>query len=263
MNRHHPLLLTFLLCTVGGAHAESAAPSSSSRGLEDFAGLALRYEPVFDGSSETDLRLQPLLNFNRTHLFARTTRGLLEAGALSSDVRPLRLGAMAALDAGRRFGDDPALRGLEDEDATLAIGPIAEASYSLGPVPLTWTLRWRQSLDSDRGAQADLRLTAGAYASTRARAAVFAQWTWADAEAMRFDFGIDASRAAATGLPGYAPDRGTRHTGLGAIAAYALSSHWRLVGIAEVRRLGAAARSSPLVADDTLVTAAIGAVRRF
>ncbi len=248
------------------AAASSPTPSTSRPApLPDFIGAAARVQPVYDGAEEVQTKALPLVSLERDRWFLRSTRGVLEAGLFAQPVAALRIGALVAYEAPRDPADEPALagRGLPTFGTSASIGPFVEASYFVGPVPLTWTLRWRQHLDQDQGAQADVRLTAGLLATPRLRAAAYTQWTWASARSMQAEFGIDGAIAQRSGLAAYAPGSGTRHVAAGLIGAISVSPSWGLVGIAETRRLADRVSASPWVRDDSAFYGTLGVTYRF
>jgi outer membrane scaffolding protein for murein synthesis (MipA/OmpV family) len=116
-------------------------------------------------------------------------------------------------------------------------------------MPLNGLVRVRQYLDTDRGAAADLRATAGVYGSHGVQAGVFAQATLASEKNFRAYYGIG--------------DSGLLYTSLGVLASYDLVQHWVLVGSAEARRLSDDAARSPFVSRRTGVYANVGLAYKF
>jgi outer membrane scaffolding protein for murein synthesis (MipA/OmpV family) len=108
----------------------------------------------------------------------------------------------------------------------------------------------RQQIDCDRGAQADLRLTAGVYASGPLRAGVFTQATWANGKSIQTYYDVSGSG-------------GLLYASLGALGSYDLSRHWVLVASVEGRRLQGDAARSPLVERRSSTYASAGIAYRF
>lgn len=233
--------------------------------IPDFVGAGVRIQPVYDGANQNETLPVPLVSFEREYYFVRTTRGLFEAGAFITPTTHLRVGVAGNFELERDIDqlDSFAGLGLEDYSASASIGPFLEASCSLGPVPVNGLVRWRQNVLSERGAQADLRLTAGVLASERVRAATFAQVTWADAESMRFEYGLDAPTAVRAGLRTRTPSAGVRHYGLGLIGSFALTKRWSAIGIVEYRTVVGDVADSPFVLDSSNFQGTLGLAYRY
>jgi outer membrane scaffolding protein for murein synthesis (MipA/OmpV family) len=105
----------------------------------------------------------------------------------------------------------------------------------------------RQFLDTDRGAQADLRFTAGVFGSSVFSAALFFQGTWANAKSNRSFYGVAPDVSASTGLPTYAPGGGLLYTTGGFLWEVDLGKSWIVIGSLEARLLHGAGAGSPLV----------------
>lgn len=70
-------------------------------------------------------------------------------------------------------------------------------------MPITLLARTRQNLDSNLGAQADLRFSAGGYQGGPLALGVFMQTTWANGKAIGSFYDITPSQSATMGLPAY------------------------------------------------------------
>ncbi len=259
------LIAVLALATLPAAASQRNDGSGRPGVVPDFIGAAVRVQPVYDGSDQTQTKAIPLVSVERDAWFVRSIRGVLEAGLIARPTQALRVGAVLAYEAPRNYKDVPSLSALDlpTYGTSASFGPLVEASYFLGPVPVTWTLRWRQQLESDRGAQGDVRLTAGLLATDRARAAAYAQWTWATARSQRSDYGIDGATAQRTGLRLYEPGSGSRYAAIGVIGAVAITPRWSVVGIAEARQLSDSVTSSPLVQEDSGFYGTLGVTYRF
>jgi outer membrane scaffolding protein for murein synthesis (MipA/OmpV family) len=201
-------------------------------------GAGVRSRPEFDGFSERKVDLVPVLRYYGQPWFARTTQGILEGGARWSVGEGTVLGAQLAYEQGPR-----------DKDPGASIGAHAEWDGRLGRMPLDALLRVRQHLDTERGLQADLRLTAGVYEGHGVLAGVFAQVTYANEDYYRSYYDVDES--------------GVVYGALGALASYDLSRRWLLVGSLERRRLTDHAMRSPLVEQRSASYATLGLAYRF
>ena len=205
---------------------------------ETLIGAGVRSRPEFDGFSDRTTDLVPVLRYYGTPWFARTTQGMLEGGARWSVGPGTVLGAQLAYEQGPR-----------DKDPGASLGVHAEWDGRLGPMPLDALLRLRQHTDTDRGLQADARLTAGVYEGHGLLAGVFGQVTYANEDYYRAYYEVDAS--------------GIVYASVGALASYDLSHRWVLVGSVERRRLTDNAARSPLVAQRSASYATLGLAYRF
>ena len=207
---------------------------------EDYTllGAGVRTRPAYDGSASQTVDVIPVVRYYGKPLFARTTQGILEGGARTELAPGLALGAQLAYEAGRKRSESDFLRNnnVADIDPGASVGVHAEWDVKVGPVPLDVLGRVRQNVDRDRGAQADLRLTAGVYGSGAVQAGVFTQATWANRKSNRAFYG----------QPGFDPDGGLLFVSLGALGSVDLSRHWVVVGSLEGRRLQGDAARSPL-----------------
>jgi outer membrane scaffolding protein for murein synthesis (MipA/OmpV family) len=123
--------------------------------------------------------------------------------------------------------------------------------------------RYRQSLDSDRGALADLRLNVGVYGSGGATVVLFTEATWGSSKANGTFYGVTPQQSATSGLAAYEPGSGLRNIALGIIGGYDLSRHWTLVGSAQQRWLQGDVADSPLAEKKGNTYANAGIAYRF
>jgi outer membrane scaffolding protein for murein synthesis (MipA/OmpV family) len=191
---------------------------------DDFTliGAAVRTRPEFDGSSERTLDVHPVLRYYGERWFARTTQGVLEGGARWDLRRDFQVGAQLGYEQGPRDGDPGA-----------SIGLHAEGDRLFGRVPLNGLVRVRQHLDTERGAELDLRANVGVFGDYGILAAVFAQSTFASEKHFEAYYGVKES--------------GLLMTVLGIQGAYSIAQRWSLTGSLEHRHLGDNAARSPFV----------------
>jgi len=217
-----------------------------SAAADDYAllGAGVRTRPDYDGSGSRTVDLIPVVRYYGKPWFARTTQGLLEGGARYDFSPALQAGVQLAYEAGR-----DAAFGLPEVDWGASLGFHVEADTKVGPAPLNVLFRVRKHLDSDRGAQADLRSTIGVYGEGRTLAGVFVQATWASRKSMQSFYGVD--------------DSGLLFASLGLLASHRLTDRWDLVGSVEVRRLSNDAMRSPIVEQRTATYATLGGAYHF
>ena len=219
----------------------------------NWVGAGARTRPAYDGSAAHETELIPSVRYFGAPWFARTTQGILEGGARLELSPDLHLGAQLAYEAGRTASE---AKFLSDHDVpdihyTASAGVHAEWDSHLGPAPTTMLARVRQLLDTDRGAQADLRYTVGVLGWRGLSAALFFQGTWASAKSNQSFYGVSNDLAASAGLPAYSPGGGLLFTTGGILYGIDLSKSWLIVGNIETRRLQGAAARSPLVEQPT------------
>jgi outer membrane scaffolding protein for murein synthesis (MipA/OmpV family) len=177
----------------------------------------------------------------------------------------LHAGAQLAYEPGRKTSESEFLRnhGFTDVDSGASVGVYVEWDHKFGPMPITLLVRARQHTDSDRGAQVDVRLSAGAMRSGRVAAGVFTQATWADAKAAGSLYEITPQHAAVTGLPVFRPGSGWLFASFGLLWSVDLSQHWIVVGSMEARRLHGDPARSPLAERASNYYASAGLAYRF
>lgn len=253
------LALALAFGAPAGALAQSVLPDLS------FIGAAVRTRPAYDGSESQQTDLIPMVRYFGRTWFARTTQGVLEGGARVELASALYLGAQIAYEEGRDTGESEFLGryNVPDIRPGASFGLHVEWDVKLGPVPITVLARGRQNADSDRGGQADLRLTAGVYGDKGFLVAVFAQATWANAKSAQFFYGITQEQSAETGLPAFEADSGPLSAGFGLLWSYDLSREWMLVGSLNGKTLHGSAVRSPLAERASNTYASAGVAYRF
>jgi outer membrane protein len=248
------------------ANAQAAPPSAApATPATTLVGAGLWSRPAYVGSDARVLSPIPILRYYGKPWFARTTQGMLEAGARVMLPRGVSLGAQLAYEAGRNTKHSAFL---ESRDVTTlpvnaSIGIHAGWDTELGPAPLNVVLRYRQEAVAERGAQADLRATIGVYSGDHLRLGLFAQGTWGNDKSNQAYYGVSASEAATTGLSTYASAAGLVYTAAGVPWAYEFNAKWLLQGTIEVRQLSAELRDSPLAQVRTNSYAGAGLAFRF
>ena len=211
-------------------------------------GPGLRSRPAYDGSDERRTELVPVLRWFGPHAFARSTQGVAEAGLRAELAPGLHIGTQLAYEGGRITSQSDFLEShnLPNIRRGASIGLHMEWDQKVGPVPLTLLARARQNLDSDLGAQADLRLSAGLFRGGPVALGLMTQFTWANAKSTGAFYGITPQQSVATGLPAFGARSGLLFSSLGLLWSVDLSPSWVIVGSAESRRLHGDAAHSPL-----------------
>jgi len=222
---------------------------------EDYTlvGVAVRTRPAYDGSESQRTDLIPVLRYYGKPWFARTTQGVLEGGARWALTPGLDAGVQLAYEEGRKTSESSLLQSLNlpDVDPGVSIGAHLEWDSKIGQAPISVLGRVHQNTDSDRGAQADLRLNAGVYGSGRMIVAAYAQATWANSKSIESFYAINNA------------DSGLLHTSIGLLGSYDFSRHWSAVAGAQYRWLHGDAASSPIVERKSSYYANAGLAYRF
>lgn len=232
---------------------------------EKYIGIGARVRPAYEGADSGRGEAIPYLRLYGDHLFARTTQGMLEGGWRTRPYGAWVFGAQVAYEDGRVTDDSAFLKGhrFDDLDPGASVGLHAEGDWKIGAMPLNALVRYRQNIDSDQGAQADLRLTAGILSHWGVEAGVFGQLTWANSNSMQSYFGITPQQSAVTGLQAYNAGSGLRYVQLGLLGSVNLSEHWLIPWGASMQRLQGDAGDSPIVQDRTNWTINAGIAYRF
>ena len=234
------MVLASLLIVPIAAFAQNAVPDYA------WIGAGVRTRPAYDGSAAQRTDLIPTVRYYGKPWFARTTQGILEGGARTELARGLNVGAQLAYEGGRLASESDFLRSnnVPDINPGASVGLHVEWDQKLGPMPVTLLARGRHFIDSDRGAQADLRLTAIVFGGGAVSAAVFIQGTWANSKSIQSFYGITPAQS--TNLPAYAAGSGPLYTTGGMLWGVDLGREWIVVGNLEARRLHGDAARSPL-----------------
>lgn len=211
-------------------------------------GPGLRSRPAYDGSSSQKTEFVPVVRYLGQPWFVRSTQGVVEGGARMELMPGLHAGAQLAYESGRKKSESGFLNihNIPDINIGASVGAQLEWDHKFGRMPVTVLARARQHTDSDRGAQVDLRLSAGVFQSGRFAAGVFTQATWANAKSANSLYGLTPQQAAGTGLPAFSAGSGLLFASYGLLWAVDLSKQWIVVGSMESRHLHGDAARSPL-----------------
>ena len=253
------LSVTFAL----GLLVPSAAFAELSN--ESLLGPGLRSQPAYDGSDSQRVEFVPVVRYFGKPWFVRSTQGVLEGGIRLELAPGLHAGAQLAYESGRKTGESDFLKihSVPDVDRGASVGVHLEWDHQFGPMPITLLARARQNTDSDLGAQADLRLSAGVYRGGRFAAGVFTQATWANAKSTDSFYGITPQESTATGLPAFHAGSGLLFASVGVLWSVELSQKWIVVGSMESRHLAGDAADSPLAERGSNYYASAGLAYRF
>lgn len=243
MLRYLLLGLALFLSALTPAQAADTPPVTT------LLGAGARTEPAYDGSDTSQLALIPVIRYYGQPWFMRSTFGMLEGGLRNEVFSGLTLGVQLAYEDGRNSKDAAFLstHNLPTLHPSLSWGVHIELEKYAGPMPLIALLRYRQDIDSKRGTQTDLRLTAGIYSDNGINAGIFAQTTWADQTSANYYYGITPQQAASSSLPAYDGQSGTLFNAYGLLWSYDINPQWMLLGSVETRHVQSAVSNSPLL----------------
>lgn len=268
MNAALPAIRRFLAGLLSAAFAlglttSPAALAELSEGT--ILGPGLRVRPAYDGSASQRTELVPVIRYYGQPWFVRSTQGVLETGARMELAPGLHAGAQLAFEPGRKASESNFLRsrGASDVDLGGSLGVHLEWDHKFGRMPIALLARARQHTGSDRGAQADLRLSVGIYQSGRFSAGVFTQATWANAKSTGSFYDITPQQSAAAGLPAFSAGSGLLFASFGLLWSVDLSPAWIVVGNMESRHLHGDAARSPLAERGSNYYASAGIAYRF
>jgi outer membrane protein len=211
-------------------------------------GPGLRWRPAYDGSASQRVELVPVVRYFGQPWFVRSTQGVLEGGVRMELASGLHIGAQLAYESGRKTSESDFLSNHNGSDINLgaSIGAQIEWDHKIGPMPITLVVRSRQHLNSDLGAQVDLRLSAGAFQSGRFSAGLFTQATWADAKSTSSSYAVTPAQSAVMGLPAFDTGSGWLYGSLGILWSFDFTRNWIVVCSMEARRLLGDAERSPI-----------------
>jgi MipA family protein len=228
-------------------------------------GPGVRSRPAYDGSDSQRVELVPVVRYFNRFWFVRSTQGVLEGGSRIQLAPGLHAAAQLAYEAGRKSSESDFLssRGVASVSAGASMGAQLEWDQLIGPMPVSVLVRGRQHLGTNRGAQVDMRLSAGVFQGGRVSMGLFVQSIWANSKSTNSLYGVNAAQAAASTLPTFGAHSGWLSASAGMLGSVELSPEWILVGSADVRRLQGDAALSPLVEKRSNYSLSVGLARRF
>ena len=228
-------------------------------------GAGIWSRPVYDGANTNHTVAIPVIRYYGKPWFARTTFGMLEGGARVELLSGFTVGAQLAYEGGRDSAESAYLtnHAISTIPISLSWGIHAELEKNIGPMPLIALLRYRQDVNADRGAQADLRLTAGLYSNVGINAGIFVQSTWANTTSAQYYYGVSAQQSATSGLPVYTLQSGQLFNAAGLLWSYDVNAQWVLLGSLEWRGLREEALNSPLIEVSTGRYTSLGLAYQF
>lgn len=228
-------------------------------------GPGLRWQPAYDGSASGRVEFVPVVRYFGQPWFLRSTQGVLEGGARMELAQGVHVGAQLAYESGRKPDESDFLQShnIAGINRGASVGAHVEWDHPIGPVPVTLLARVRKNTNSDLGAQADFRLSAGVFKSGRMAAGIFTHSTWASAKSTSAFYAVTPQQSTVTGLPAFAAGSGWLFTSIGLLWSVNLTRQWIVVGSMEARHLHGDAAQSPLTERSTNAYVSAGLAYRF
>jgi outer membrane scaffolding protein for murein synthesis (MipA/OmpV family) len=217
---------------------------------ELWLGGGLNDEEAYLGARHNKTSPIPAFDWRKGTYFARMSRGHAELGVQTEVTPSFYVGAQLGFEPGRQVQDlSPLLTrmGVNAYPDSAGLGLHAELRGKFSGVPLASVVRYRQRSSLDRGALLDWRYDMGVYASGAFGMGLNFQTIWGNATAMRSDFGVSNSQAAAAGVSAHEPGAGLREMAWGLAAQYDLRSDLQAIASIKRKQLKNAAAESPLV----------------
>jgi len=228
-------------------------------------GLGIQHDAAYLGAAKEKYLPFPLIDWEADKFFARSGKGIEEAGVHWRLNNGFSLGSQLAVELGRNSDDSVFLQQLKMRDINygVSLGVHLEHSTHIGPAPLNTLIRLRQRSGSERGALADIRVELGVFGTDTLGLQTYLQATWANQQAMMSDFGIKPANAAYVDIPAYSPDAGIRDTVIGLAGKIDLNRDWMVVSAIEHKQLRGDAAVSPITEQKNTNTFTLGTIYRF
>jgi outer membrane protein len=248
------------------ALAQQAAPAASGapmvgppRGDHLTLGLGTLYSAGYDGSNRYRARVLPVIDYAKGRFFVNMRQGI---GFLLAETGGRK--ASASLAAGLTY-----LPGYRRSDVPTGVGPLRAgmglritANGRVGPLIGSLGVT-KPVLGGSEGVLADASIGMPWRIAPKLGAMTSLRLGWADGDYNRAYHGIDAVRAAASGLPQFRPGGGLREVGAQVALNYRMTDRISLTASGGVSTLLGDIRRSPLVKDVTQPVGIVSLSYRF
>jgi outer membrane protein len=222
-------------------------------------GLGAAWEPIFKGSSKSQVEPDPIIE-------ARYGRFFIGERGVGADIlvldgpSELTFGAVIGLDEARNEKDDKALAGLGDLNGAVELALFTEGEW--GPVEFGAAVV--TDVGSGHGGSF-LELGVGFEDTLTDRlsyelelATVYGNDTYVNAF-----YGVTATQSARSGYAAFSPSAGFTEATLDLSISYAITDSWFVDASVGVGTLLGDARNAPFASEDTFTTFSIGIGRAF
>jgi outer membrane protein len=227
-----------------GAVAQSTGSPAPAPGWTVTLGVEGRVVPAFEGASRYVVAPYPAFDVRRAGTPRRFSSPRDGIGIGLLDLGTVRAGPAGKIALPRGESRDPALRGLGDVGWTVELGGFVEY----------WPLPWlrgrgelRHGIGGHSGIVAEFAADVVVPATPQLTVSAGPRLTLASAAALRPYFGVNATQAAASGLPLFDPKGGVRAVGFGAQAHQQWTPQWATYVFVEYDRLLGDAAGSPVL----------------
>ncbi len=222
-------------------------------------GLGASFGPVFNGSSETEVSPDPIIDARIGRFFI----GELGVGVdllQGEGANEFTFGAAIRPGEGRNESDDAAFAGLGDLDEAVELVAFAEAEF--GPVELGANLA--TDVGSGHGGTT-LQLGAGFENEMSDRWSYEVEFSTVlgDAFYVRSLYGVSNAQAASSAYTAFSPSAGFAEASIDVSFRYTVNENWFLEAGFGFGTLLGDARDAPFLSDETFTRASIGVARAF
>jgi MipA family protein len=230
-------------------------------------GLALQSGPAYIGSDSNKVSTVPIIMLAHGPWFIQTTEGILETGLKQDLTNNYSIGIQLAYEDGRYRKDASFLKthNIDNIPVSASYGAFLQYENDLSQIPIDILLRYRKDIDSARGSQLDLRLTAGIYGGEgkRLNAEVFAQTTYADQNSSQYYYGVSQEQSMVSMLNSYKNKAGFLSSQIGIWTSYDVTSNWLLIGDIEAAKLLGDSKNSPLAKSNINTSIMLGIAFKY
>ncbi len=241
------------------------AHASAARDWHGEVGLGVLLRPEYEGSSETEFGVLPLIDLTwRDRVFlalddqqADTPEGL---GLNITRTRNMQTALTLNVDYGRDESDSNELNGLGDIDSSLELGALFNV------VNGHWKVHGSIALgvtDGHEGIIADIGFKYGARYGERTVVTFGPYMTIADDSYMESYYGVDAQQAASSGLAQFEAGMDIKDLAFEGRFIHRLSGPWSVNAFGRAVMLFGDASNSPVTREDSFLTAGVALTYDF
>lgn len=215
-------------------------------------GAGVGFAPDYEGSDDYEVTGIPMIDLNWADTVILDMSGLkVNAISVENGESAFTAGPLLGYHGGRDDGDNDALRGLGDIDATVEGGGFV--SYSHGPWMVDMAIRTDLG-EGHEGTVADISAGYGWQFENGFSMATGVSTSWASEDYMSSFFGISRAQANRTRYNEYDAGGGFKDVGLWFNASYDLTENWSVGAQSGLTQLLGDAADSPIVDDEGSAT---------
>ena len=234
------------------------ASSTVGPQLDLTLGAGVGYAPEFDGSDDYEGKFLPIVDIRYQDMIFLTHRDGLGINALRGQNYALGLSLLPEF--GREEGDNAALTGLGDIDATVEGGIFA--AYYEGPFSLEGRLHHDLGGEHD-GMTGQIRAGATHSFTPSLYGAVDVYLDYASDDYMSAYYGVTAAQAGASGYNQFSAGGGLNQASIAGNLTYMMSPGWFMNGTVAYTGLLGDAKDSPISDDDSQFMIGVQSGYRF